>query len=106
LLHELLQHDSPRRKAIFFRNFSGDFSTVDREMDAGLQSEFHYADWVFDAREQTFAPMMFWPEFKGDFTSKPRTFAQSWERFRNPPKGRSYRSKSIRKMRLTREDKR
>jgi len=95
-----------QRKAIFFRNFSGDFSTVDREMDAGLQSEFHYADWVFDAREQTFAPMMFWPEFKGDFTSKPRTFAQSWERFRNPPKGRSYRSKSIRKMRLTREDKR
>ncbi len=94
-----------QRKAIFFRNFSGNFSTVDREMDAGLQSEFHYADWVFDAREQAFAPKMFWPEFKGDFTSKPRTFAQSWERFRNPPKGRSYRSKSIRKMRLTREDK-
>jgi len=95
-----------QRKAIFFRNFAGQFSVVDRVMRAGLESQFHYADWVFDAREQTFAPEMFWPEYQSDYSARPRTFAQSWERFLKPPPRRSFREQALRKMRLTRQDRR
>lgn len=94
------------RKAIFFRNFAGDFAVVEREMNAGLQSEFRYADWVFDAREQTFAPEMFWPDFQSDFATKPRTLTESWDQFKNPPARRSFREDAIRKMKLSRQDRR
>jgi len=95
-----------QRKAIFFRNFAGQFSVVDRVMNAGLDSKFHYADWVFDAREQMFAPAMFWPEFRSEFLARPRTCAQSWEWFCNPPSRPTFREQALRKMRLTRQDRR
>ena len=95
---------SRQRKAIYFRNFAGDFDRVTQVMHEGTDTEFHYAGWVFDAINQIYAPDLYWPADSDDFTAKPRTFEKSWEYFIKKPKGRSFRNSAIRKMRLDAED--
>ena len=93
-----------QRKTIFYRNFAGDFDVVDREMSAGQQSEFHYAGWVFDTELRYYAPKLYWPDEKADFTSRPHDLRTSWEQFQNPPPRPSFRQKAISQMHLSRKD--
>lgn len=95
-----------QRKSIYFRNFPGDFVIVEQVMNEGMESEFRYAGWIFDAREQTFAPELFWPQLASEFAARPHTFEESWKRFLEPPDSRSFREDAIRKMKLSRKDRR
>ena len=95
---------SRQRKSLFYRNFAGDFQSVDEVMHAGIETEYRTADWVFDSVRQLYAPELYWPDFVDDFTSKPRSFEKSWENFNNRPKGQTYRISAIRDMRLDATD--
>lgn len=93
-----------QRKTIFFRNFAGDFDVVDREMEAGRETEFRYAEWVFDTQMRYFAPERYWPDVKADYTVRPQSFQDSWDQFLNPPARPSFRRKAMGRMRLSRDD--
>lgn len=95
---------SRQRKGLFYRNFGGDFSEVDRIMAEERETECRYADWVFDGIMKRYAPACYWPSLADDFTSKPRSFEVSRQNFADRPAGRSYRKCAIRRMRLDADD--
>lgn len=95
---------SRQRKALYYRNFAGDFTSVEQVMQAGIQDEYHESGWVFDAIQQRYAPEMYWAELADDFTAKPRSFQQSWANFNKKPKGTAFRDRAIRAMRLDAQD--
>ncbi len=91
---------SRQRKGIFYRNFGGDFSSINEVMQFGIESEYHESDWVFDSVRQLYAPKLYWPDVVDDFTSKPRSFETSQENFNKEPKGVAFRTAAIQNMRL------
>ncbi|MAD80754.1 MAG: hypothetical protein QGG71_24125 [Pirellulaceae bacterium] len=99
-----LESIARQRKGIFYRNFGGDFAIIDDLMRAGVQTEYHDAQWVFDSVHKLFAPEQYWPEFADDFTSKPRSFEKSRENFNKKPKGNAFRTAAIRRMHLDAND--
>ena len=95
---------SRQRKALFYRNFPGDFARIDEVMRTGVEIEYHDSGWVFDAVRQRYAPELYWPEHDDDYTMKPRSFEVSWENFKKQPKTQSFRDTAIRRMRLDKID--
>jgi len=91
---------SRQRKAIFYRNFAGDFRAVDEVMFSGEKTDFHDSGWIFDSVRQLYAPELFWPAFRDDYTAKPRSFEKSWEYFMKKPTGWTFRRTAIQSMRL------
>lgn len=96
---------SRQRKAIFYRNFGGDFETLHQRMELGEESEFHESGWVFDSIEQRYAPELYWPDCTDDYTTKPRSFAKSRDAFYQQPNAKkSYRALAKQRMRLDATD--
>lgn len=92
---------SRQRKAIFYRNFGGDFESIQKRMEIGQEFEFHDSGWVFDAIEQRYAPELYWPDCSDDYTAKPRSFAKSRDAFYQQPRSKkSYRSLAKQRMQL------
>ena len=92
---------SRQRKAIFYRNFGGDFESLQKRMELGQESEFRESGWVFDSIEQRYAPDLYWPDCPDDYTTKPRSFAKSRDAFYQQPHAKkSYRTLAKQRMRL------
>ena len=102
--HTVSESISRQRKALFYRNFGGDFEQVDVVMRSGSAEEYHNSQWVFLPETQRFAPELFWPEFADDYTAKPRSFERSHVNFRKKPRAQSFRDSAIRRMRLEPEE--
>ncbi|MDG2220075.1 MAG: hypothetical protein P8L85_01760 [Rubripirellula sp.] len=95
---------SRQRKGIYYRNFGGNFEQIHGIMKAGIETEYCDSGWIFDAVQQLYAPELFWPAYADDYTTKPRSFERSMHNFKKKPKGDSFRTKAMRKMRLDRDD--
>jgi hypothetical protein len=95
---------SRQRKALFYRNFAGDFEQVTLAMQTGSDREYRDSEWVFVSETQRYAPELYWPEFADDYTAKPRSFEQSHENFKKLPRGQSFRESAIQGMRLESQD--
>ncbi len=91
---------SRQRKGVFYRNFGGDFAEVQAIMQAGRETEYRNAGWVFDSAQQLYAPELYWPDIVDDYCSKPRSFEKSWENFTQRPKGSTFRTAAIQRMQL------
>jgi len=97
---------SRQRKGIFFRNFAGDFDEIEALFGTTGETIVTRQGWVFDTQMREYAPEMYWPDLKDDFTVKPRTFEASREQFFQASSRRSFREKAMSRMKLDREDRR
>ena len=92
-----------QRKHLFYRNFPGDFELIDRLMsEARPPTEIE--GWIFDGERGLYAPACYWNNYPEDYYSKPRNFAASHKAFFNRSEKKSYRSKVVKRMKLTAKD--
>jgi len=97
---------SRQRKGIFFRNYAGDFAEIEELFGSSTEPVVTRHGWVFDTQMREYAPRMYWPDLKDDFTVKPRSFDASREQFFESSRRRSFREKAMSKMKLDRADRR
>ena len=94
-----------KRKSLFWRNFGGDFEEVEHIMSSGVNEEREIDGWIFHPACHQYAPRQYWPDLAEVFGVKPLTLAKFIEHTQNGFKENIFRTKMLRKMRLSREEK-
>lgn len=94
-----------KRKALYWRNFGGDFDEVDLIMRSESGKDHEINDWVFQPVSQHYAPKQYWDSDPEIFGVKPLSMKKFQDRNIVGFEENSFRARMLKKMKLTKDEK-